>query len=269
MTERRTRYLLQEDLSFPKLYRTLAGRWLWLPLAIIAGGIVGMAVGFLLPGSYRASASLGIALDYGRTHPLNEAAERVALLQVQGVLLSDDTLADALRALPDEVLNRTGISEPDELRSAVRLDRFENRWELSGEAARPADAAALANAWAEAGVANLRAAVEHAVRARELQSQIHELGCSLQLSESTGEAVWRCELGEALPADDLPAELVEEAQASYGVPAGLSFALLREATPPSTPIYGGREGLVLGGALSGLAIGFLFVILWPVAPRKR
>lgn len=268
MSERRSTSLLRRDVQFPELYRALAARWFWLPLAIIIGGLIAMTVAFFLPTSYRATASLGIAIDYGRTHSLDEAAERVALLQVQGVLLSDDTLEEAIQEVPAEVLERAGVSGPADLRTAVRLDRFENRWDLSADAPDPQDAAVLANRWAEAGVVNLRQAVEHAVRARALQSQIYELDCGLKPAEATGEAVWRCELGQGDAGQELPDALVREVQASHGVPPGLSFALLRRATPPADPLYGRVQWLVLGGALVGLALGLILMLLVP-APAER
>ncbi len=262
--EKRT-YLVEGDLSFPHLYRALAKRWYWLPLAVMLGGLVGLALSLTLSPVYRATASLGIAVDYGRTHPLNPAAERAALLQAQELVLADGTLFGVIDEIPDGTLNRLGISHPADLRPHLRVDRFENRWDLSVSLGRPADAAEVANRWAAVAVDRLEHAVEHAIRARELQSRIYELGCGLEIAESTGEAVWRCEEGDPGETEDLSEQLVQAVQASHGVLPGLSFAQLRQATPPGDPIYRGRTSLLLGGAMLGLAAGLLLMILWPVS----
>lgn len=265
MSDHRPRILIQEDLNFQRVYRVLAQRWFWLPLAVVTGGLVGLVASFALSSAYRATASLGIAIDYSRTHPLDPAAERSALLQAQELLLADETLSEVIDRAPGEVLERSEISHPSELRSRIRLDRFENRWELSVSARRSVDAAVLANTWAQVGIERLRSALEHAVRARELQTRVYELGCDLEAFEGGEWALWRCEAGDPAEAEGLPEQLLEEVRASHGVLPGLTFAQLREAAPPGEPIYRGRTAMLLGGVLLGLAAGLLLMILWPVA----
>lgn len=265
MSEETHTHLIEQDISFPRLYQALTKRWFWLPVAVILGGLIGLAVSLTLSPVYRATASLGIAVDYGRTHRLDPATERAALLQAQELILADETLSGVIAETPAGTLDRAGISQPSDLRPRLRLDRFENRWDLSVSFNRPEEASEVANLWAEVAVERLQVAVEHAVRARELQTRIYELGCSLEVAESTGRAIWRCEENEPAGSEDIPTRLVEEVRASHGILPGLSFAQLREATPPSDPIYRGRTALLLGGAVLGLAAGLLLIILWPVS----
>ncbi|NIV29136.1 MAG: hypothetical protein GWN58_06380, partial [Anaerolineae bacterium] len=143
----------------------------------------------------------------------------------------------------------------------IWLDRYEGRWDLSARSERPAEAAALANAWLNASVTALERAVEHALRVQELQRSMYELGCALEESADGSQVLWGCVVGDPEEGDDLPEVLVDEIERSKGVIPGLTFAALRQANAPTEPLYRGRTWLLLGGLLAGLAVGLFLVVL--------
>lgn len=252
--------LIARDLSFRRAYLVLASRWHWMVAIAVLGGLIGLLVSFALPAEYRATASLGVGIDYGRSAPLGGGAERIAYLQVQELLLSDETLTAVIEQLEPEVLARNDIEAPADLRSRMRIDRFEGRWDLSARAQLPRGAAQMVNAWLEVSVRSLREAVGHAIRAGELQAAIYELGCELTPEEDGGVPLWRCRTGDPESVDQIAQQLVEEIERSRGVLPALTFAALREAPVPEKPLYRGRSWMLLGGVLAGFAVGLGLVI---------
>lgn len=260
--EATNRGAIQEEISLPRLYRTLSRRWWWLPAAIFLGGVLGLALSFVLKAQFRATASLGVGIDLTRSLPLNRAAERAAMLRAQGLALADQTLQDAIDRLPASLVARNGIEGPADLRARVRLDQYEGRWDLSVRSSDPVDAAEMANEWARSVVENLKAAQVHAVRAQEIQGVLYGVGCELVSVNDTGRTAWQCGAQED-PPGDLAEELVEEVRASKGILPALTYALLREANPPEQPVYRGRLALLAGGALVGVALALALAFAVP------
>jgi hypothetical protein len=260
--------MLTSELAFADLYVHLRRRWPWLVIAIVAGGIVGAILGQLLPTRMRATASLGVGVDYGRSQPLSAELERLALLHVQELILEDATLARAL-ALAGAGTDDETIPSPADLRSSIRLDRYENRWDLIVHARSSARAEALAEAWSSAALEGLEEAMVHALRAQELQARLYGLGCRLERIGDQGEVRWQCLAADGEVAQaDLPQALVEEIQRSRGILPALTFGRLRsgagsaETTRQATPL------LALAGAVAG-GSWMLIALLWLGSPPEQ
>lgn len=260
--------LIERDLTLQQVYRVLAARWHWVAAITFLGGLIALLLGLALPAEYRATASLGVGIDYDRSVPLSAEPERIALLQVQELLLADETLSAVVEELDGDVRERNGIEVAADLRHRLRIDRYEGRWDLSARAVQPYDSAQIANAWLEASVLSLQQSLKHAIRAGELQRAIYELGCELAVTGDGEQVGWHCKLGGEEAAESLSVELVEEIERSHGILPSLSFASLRQASPPSRPVYRGRSWMLLGGVMAGLALGIGLVLYGaPAAPR--
>ncbi|MGA9533831.1 MAG: hypothetical protein WBR18_14020 [Anaerolineales bacterium] len=242
-------------LDYERGRRRLIARWPWIPAAIIIGGLAGLIISWLLPPTYRATASLGIGIDYGRTHVLSPEAEREALFLVQELLLADETLRPVLDQVSTNGAADADVLDLAELRERVRIERYEGRWDLSVASSDPGSSAQLTNVWAESAVGALQSAVQAAMQVRELQGDLFATGCQLQVDEATGEAVWTCSLASRDSQREIAGAAVDLLQRSHGVLPGLTFAQLRTAVPPEKPVARSRLWLIIGGILVGLSIG--------------
>ena len=253
-------------------YTRIRRRWPVILFAGIVGGFIGLFLGLALPPRYEATAAVRIAIDYSRTHPLDESAERQALNRVLDLILSDDTLLRTLELTPPSSKAEASIAAVADLRQVIRLRDLRGRWELIVTANAPQIVSDLANAWAASAIENARNSLEHAWRASNFQDQVFGLGCKLKKSsvESAG-ALWDC--ARAIDADqagEILASLLQEAELSHGLIPALSVSLLESAVPPSEPVS--RAGAVysLAGTIVGLLSGTLIVALrGPLAGPKR
>lgn len=250
-----------------ELAAQLVRRWLSIFALAVLGAIAGWGVSELRPPIYAATAVLGIGIDYGRTLPLDDRAEQVAMDRVRALLLSDETLEAALASL-------RGIQAPVStgaaaLRRWIRLEDTRSEWQLTAYNANPNLAAAIANAWATAAMESLEQASWHAWRAAELQQELYGLGCILVLSPTDApQPVWRCEATQPVAdAEKVLGELLAETRLSRGVLPSLSYSLLQEAQAPMAPVFGGRGWLVLAGLACGALLGILAAAAG--GPRRR
>ncbi len=146
----------------------------------------------------------------------------------------------------------------DQLQQQMFLERKQSVWELHIRNRDPEIAAELANLWAEKFYAALNAALGHAIRADQIQTQIDAINSSLSAS---GSPVLSPEAQTTL--QNLSDELLQEQQSSQGVISIMKFALTESATVPQKPVLYYLADLVLAGA----CIGFV-VSLWVASSYK-
>jgi len=248
------------ELNLAELYRRALGRFRLIFLAGVLGGLMGIGMASLSSPRYRATAVLTIGVDYARSQWLDEDANRLAMLSVQELLLSDDVLQGVLKrtGLPAHE-DQQQIADIAALRQDLRLLWVDDRWELSAASSDPLWAAATANAWAQVGLEHLREAVGHAMSAAELQSRLFRVFC--RPTDSSGgpaPSLWVCDEGDpGFETQGLPEELLDEVEQSRGVIPPLTFALQSMASPPEAPETGGRAVMAAAGLLAGLLIGTL------------
>ena len=244
-------------------YTRIQRRWPVILLAGIAGGLIGLFLGLAQPPRYEAIAAVRIAIDYSRTHPLHESAERQALNRALDLILSDATLRQTVELAPQSVKSDASIATIADLREVIRLRDLRGRWELIAAASTPEIASALANAWAVSAVKNAEVSLEHAWRASDLQNQVYGLGCELKESPGASDgALWVCErASNGEQAEKLLDSLLREADLSQGLIPALSVSLLESAVNPSEPVSYADSVYALAGTVAGLITGTLGVAL--------
>ena len=242
-------------------YTRIQRKWPVILFAGIAGGLIGLFLGVIQPPRYEATAAVRIAIDYSRTHPLDESAERQALNRVLDLIMSDATFGRAVQLAPQSAKSEAGINAAADLREMVRLRDLRGRWELIATASTPQTASDLAEAWAASTIENAETSLEHAWRASELQNQVFGLGCELKESPTgSAGALWVC--GRASDGDqagELPDEMMREAELSHGLIPALSVSLLESAVPPPEPVSQAEAVYALIGTVAGLIAGTVAV----------
>jgi hypothetical protein len=231
---------------------------------MILGGLIGLGLAYLKVPVYEATAFVQVAFDSNRSLPITSVRRTQGLDQVRALILADDTLLSAMDIVEASEDIGSSMRSPGEFRSLVKLGQSETGFALSVYRDNPDWAAASANAWAQASIEALKEASIHAIKAAELQAQIYQLGCRLELiggEEESRKAVWECEpaLGDLEP-ENLPQELVSEVIKSRGIVPALTFSLAQTAEAPTQPIRWARGGLILAGAVLGLFIGIIAII---------
>jgi len=231
-------------------------------LAGLFGAFLGIVLGWLASPRFSATAVLNIGVDYSRSQWLDEDADRLAMRSVQGLILSDDVLTGTLERLPAvSGGTQARVESVSSLRDRLRLERSDNRWELSAASGDPEQAAWIANAWAEVALEQFASAALHAWRVAEMQSLFFRVFCRPEaFSGGTEESLWVCD--EGIPGSEtagIPADLITEIEQSRGIIPALSFGWEAKATPSTEPENGNRAVMILGGMLVGLLVGTIAV----------
>jgi hypothetical protein len=244
-------------------------RW---PL-ILSLGLIGALVGYIFSlirqPLYQAKAVLGINIHYGVTEPLELVVEDRVFNRVAGIVLSDSTLDQTLKRLPESVRLERGWAEQGQLYQLLHLEQRLAQWNLTAIDRDPEVAFILAQSWADATLAVLEETYEHAWRAAALMGEDpFHLSCTEVLApEGSPESfTLECAIEPVnLDPDSLTGLLRQEIQLSRGMLPNMSFELLRDAVIPSEPIVWARGPLILSGAMVGLIIGFLSSVF----PRRK
>lgn len=256
---------MDDDFDLALAYARILRRWPWVSLAAVAGGILGLLASFAQAPRYRSSAVIEIAVDYNRTAPAREVTVEQAFDRVRSLLLADETLEGAIR-----LSGAAGIDVP-EVRSRIRLAHRPNGWELIVDGQDPAQAAALAEAWANVAMARLEEAMGHALRAAELQWALYQASCQLVADEAARQALWVCQsdVVEGDPAT-LAASLLAEASLSHGILPVFTYSVAQHAAVPRSPMVWDRGWLILAGAMAGMISGFTGAAFDPrISPTGR
>ncbi len=254
--------MLVDDIFPARLLRRLWGKWYWIVLGGILGGLIGWGLTFARVPVYEASAGLSIGFDYARVNEMDDTVTSYVTLRVRDLLLSDETAQSALDALEASISSGDVPFNLPELRNRIRIVEDGSRWEIVARARTPESAAAIANAWADSSLHGLEQAMLHAIRAAEVETAIYRAGCRLIEDPATpGLAIWHCEVpDDALRPTDLPEALLSEAKLSKGLLPAMSFSLLSRAEPPERPVLWGRGWLILAGTLLGIWVCVLGIV---------
>ncbi|MEW6568850.1 MAG: hypothetical protein AB1449_11930 [Chloroflexota bacterium] len=256
--------MVSDDIDTLYLGSRIVRGWPWIFILAVLGAVAGWAVSEFRPPLFASHAVLGIGIDYGRSLPLDDRAQEMAMDRVRALLLADDTM-EASISLLSGTGTEIGSPSPSDFRRQVRLEDMRSEWYLTTYADSPEQAAQLANAWAQGALRALHEASLHAWRAAELQAELYGLGCTLEPApDASSQPLWTCAVaGASADAEPLLSDLLHEAELSRGVLPGISYALLQEAEPPDSPVLWGRGWLIL----SGLVIGAILGVLW--ATRRK
>jgi uncharacterized protein involved in exopolysaccharide biosynthesis len=255
--------MLTDDILPDRLLRSVWRGWHWILLGGVLGGLLGWGLTFLRTPRYESSAELSIGFDYARVNAMDDTVTNYIALRVRDLLLSDETGEGALKILNGSTTASDLPVTLEDLRGRIQLAQDSSRWVIVGRARTPEDAAAIANAWADSSLQALGQAMQHAIRAADLQTAIYRAGCKLvEDPASPGQAIYSCETpGESVSDGGLPAALITEAGLSRGLLPAMSFSLLRRAEAPTAPVLWGRGGLIVAGVLLGMWLAVLIVLV--------
>jgi len=253
-------------------------RWWMIALCMVAGGLIGWGLSFLLHPVYEARATYLVAfdaeqlahlkglksaddLDFIEINPYYSAAEEVFYEMATRKALVEQAQVQGID------LNLSEFSQ-----SKFYVDRQVNRWIIEVRHPDPGEAAWLADTWLAIADARLRDAQSHGIAAEALRVKTDAVqACFARLEFS---AANRCAGTDFSTPDEFQAwlknsmsELQSETDLSRGVSPLLSFTIQRQALRPDQPVLYVRSQLALVGALLGLILGTLLVQLLPERHR--
>lgn len=252
------------DLFINRVVARAMKRWPVILGLGLLGALVGYIFSLLRSPLYQAKAVLGININYGITEPLELVVEDRVFNRVAGIVVSDSTLDQTLKRLPESLRLERGWTEPGQLYQILRLEQRLAQWNLTAIDRDPEVAFILAQSWADTTLAVLDETYEHAWRAAALMGEDpFTLSCIQVPAPEGSPEVFTLECAiEPVNLDpvSLTGLLRQEIELSRGMLPNISFELLREAVIPSEPIVWTRGPLILSGAIAGLLIGFLSLI---------
>jgi hypothetical protein len=228
-------------------------RWWLIVLLSALGGIAGLAIHFLRPPLFEATAVMTVTMDFHKAK-LTQREQDIAF-NAAGAIANSTIVSDQITAEAHALGIPIDVSR---LSEQMFLERRQSVWEFHVRNGDPDSAAKLANLWAEKTYDSLKTALGHAIQADQIQAQITTI-TSNQLSP--GSATINPEIQATLKT--LSDNFLQENQLSLGVVSIMKFALTRLATVPQIPALYNLADLVLAGA----CVGFI-ISLWVMSRRK-
>jgi uncharacterized protein involved in exopolysaccharide biosynthesis len=237
----------QEFIPRASLERAFKHWWIMVLLTVL-GGLVGLAIHFLRPPVYEASAVLTVSMDFQKVK-LTQREQDYAFTASGAIVNSAEVKGQVIAQARADGL----VFDADRIPEQWFLERKMSVWEFHVRDQDPEIAARLANLWAEKALDGLNIDLEHALQADQIQDQI----TSITTQTASGLPVDNADAQATL--QNLSDDLALEKQASQGVISIMKFALTDPAVIPQKPVLYDLAGLVLAGA----CIGFI-VSLWVV-----
>jgi uncharacterized protein involved in exopolysaccharide biosynthesis len=251
-----------ESISLSSFLQLAHQAWKLLVIAVILGGLIGLAVSFLIPPEYEAVSVFSFNIDYARTGLLTDVEEDQAM-EVAGDLISS---TDVVQITRDKAVEMGLPAKDLALKKQLFAERRFGQWLMKVRWNDPATAAKLANIWSEAAQSALQNARKAAWQADALHRYILSLETCFQQSTAILPAQPLCQISNQA---DLQEEITKSGQelqrwteTSRGYFPGMNFSWEQEATAPESPVQYARGGLIMAGCLAGFsaaAIAALFV----------
>jgi uncharacterized protein involved in exopolysaccharide biosynthesis len=263
----------QQEFSPLEAAKRTFARWWIIVVFSVLGGIGGWIFHFLRQPVYEAQAVMVISMDFSQRE-LTQYEEDYAFGTAGALILST--------AVRDQVVAKVQASgiqiNFEQFVSESSIEGRQSVWEMRVRNADPNIATTLVNTWAEIAYQTMAQALEHAIKAEQLQVQVSGWQTCLptyvtptpKLNQpSPYSFVWNkdCEqysfeeIENALAG--LSAELATEESQSQGLISILKIALTETATVPEKPVIYDRGNLIFAGAVVGFVIA-----LW-IASLKR
>lgn len=234
------------------LESALLGWWL-LVLGGLLGGLFGWIGHQFKPPIYQATVAFTTDVDFAMTGPLTEREANQVLGSAVNLLFSTRTVGIVVDAASAEGF----ILDAAELRSSATLERRVTLLQIHVRHADPVAAAAIANLWADIGLAELTLAADHAVEILAWNARIEALsGCSPYPApaEETESCIFAA--GGAVQDEIREAREARTAAAwgARGISPALLYSLNDRAEIPSEPTHFGRTTLIFWGAVIGMIL---------------
>jgi len=241
-----------KNINFLDLLKSVTSRWLWLVMAMIAGGLLAWGVTSFLDPLYEANAVFTVTIDYTQTGALTDIEEDQAMRGVGDIIFSDEVVSAALTALNSAGMD---LSREEFFEDAI-FDREEFRWAIRYRDADPVVARQVVTAWQEQADAILQDSLEHARMAASFQEVLTGLELCLQRGTQAGGGAAECTLqnldGILAAISDTSALITGELAQSRGLFSALAVSLSDKADLPAQPVRYQTGMLVLSGMLTGL-----------------
>jgi len=253
-------------------------RWWLVALCMVAGGLIGWALTFLLHPVYEARANYLVSFDAEQLARLKgqQSADDLDFSEINPYFSAAEEVfynMDTRRALVKEAQARgIDLNIAEFSQSKFYVDRQGSRWIIEVRHTDPGAAAWLANTWLAITDTRLREAQAHGINAEALRLATDAVqACFAKLDFS---AANKCAGTDFSTPDEFQAwlhssmsGLQSEGDLSLGISPLLSFTIQRDALLPGQPILYVRSQMTLAGALLGLMLGTLLVQLLPERHR--
>jgi hypothetical protein len=253
-------------------------RWWMIALCMLAGGLIGWGLAFLLHPVYEARANYLVSFDAEQLARLKglQSADDLDFREINSYFSAAEEVfyhMDTRKALVKEAqAHGIELSISEFGQSKFYVDRQSSRWIIEVRHTDPAEAAWLANTWLAITDTRLREAQAHGINAEALRLATDAVqACFAKLDFA---AANQCAGTHFSTPDEFQAwlqssmsELQNEGNLSLGVSPLLSFMIQRDAMSPGQPILYVRSQMALAGALLGLILGTLLVQLLPERHR--
>lgn len=237
------------------------GSWWIIVLLMVAGALLGWVFSLFHTPIYEASASLNGSLDItkwltaipeSQAQITSEEAQIDAAFNSAEMIISSAEVENAV--LSD--LNAAGVRMSlSDLQKSMSLERKKSLWELRVRSKDPQLAAQIANLWQQKGLAQVQAALEHALKVKSLEDRL----TSLTADNAGG--------NNDAAIQSVSTELAAEKAASHGLLWVMSFSAGDNATAPTEPVVFNTAPLVLAGAFIGLLVSLWLTNIYK--GRKR
>jgi uncharacterized protein involved in exopolysaccharide biosynthesis len=235
---------------------------------MVLGGIVGWMFHFYQPPVYEAKASITITMDFEKRQ-LTQYEEDYAF-GAAGAIITSTEVMNLIIAEAQAQGYLIGLTQ---LQQRIFLEGKQSVWELRVRDRDPKVAAELTNIWAEKATYALNIALEHALRAEQLQYQIDGLGSCLPGTAVTPQPLAPLDCQGFSPKEiqvmlqDRTNELVQEKSLSLGIIPIMAIGLTEFATVPEKPVIYGQADLVMAGACIGLVVSLWIANCMKVSRR--
>ena len=233
-------------------------KWWVICLAMVVGGLLGVAISTLQPPQYEAQANISSSIDYTLLPDLEDYEEDRMINEAGWLIFSDQVFLDVQTRAKLEGYP-IAFEDFDERFSA---DRVDDLWALRVVGEDAQEASTLANIWADVSYQHLTTAHAYALEASMIRSAITALESCQQAD--AGSAFSLCEVTDM---DTLQTELDKQTSAledalalSQALNPASNYTINSYAVVPLAPSYQTRGAMAFLGMLLGLAAGF--VILW-------
>lgn len=148
---------MDKTFSFARLSEVIAQRWPVLVIASLLGAAVAGGISYILPGRYRAQAS--VTISYSETSEIKPINSQTVLLEA--IAYSDEVWTPVFRLLMQE--GWMSASDVQTMFDQVQLPHpMVGEWRFTANDSSPTRAAAVANAWASSFTEVVTTAVGYA-----------------------------------------------------------------------------------------------------------
>jgi len=246
-------------------FNSILHKWWLLVLTGVVGGLIGYIVSFALPPRYEAYAQISSQFNYSEAYELEDYEENRAVNEVGWVCVLDPVFNEVEKQIREQgyQIDRSAMIE------MFSVERIDDLWTLRVVHSNPQTAALFANIWVDESYKQLIDAYSHAVKAKNLQSQINSLNTCLSLPKSQAASIVIC---AAKDEETIVEELAEKTELLENELAlarllhpDLQVSLVSRAEVPQLPTNRARGGLVIAGS----ALTFILMLAYLLVKDGR